>query len=182
MKLDRQKDLYRHRNDPHHRNHPSHRNNPYHRNDIYSQSNWCRHKFLEPWLKWTWTLLSTLNSSFIHANTILNRKLLPSNKSTLRKIISYAKDDICTHKMITRYAEQCINENRKKTYLFCSSSPDPLVMMSKAARNRKIIVNYRIILMMLMIWDDSLELTLQRRNLTNTSHYSNKDYNTGLSR
>ena len=25
-----------------------------------------------------------------------------------------------------------------------------------------------------------LELTLQRRNLTNTSHYSNKDYNTGV--
>ena len=27
-----------------------------------------------------------------------------------------------------------------------------------------------------------LELTLERRNLTNTWHYSNKDYNTGLSR
>jgi len=79
------------------------------------------------------------------------RKILPSNKSTLRKIISYAKDDLCTHEMITRFAEQCINENRKKTYLFCSSSPDPLVVMSKAARNRKIIVNYRIIFMMLMI-------------------------------
>ena len=42
------------------------------------------------------------------------RKILPSNKSTLRKIISCAKDDLCTHKMITRYAEQCISENRKK--------------------------------------------------------------------
>ena len=97
-----------------------HRNDPHHRNDIYSQSNWCRHKFLENWLKWTWTLLSTLNSSFIHANTILNKGnwILPSNKSTLREIISCAKDDLCTHKMITRYAEQCSNENRKKNLPF----------------------------------------------------------------
>ena len=68
----------------------------------------------------------------------------------------------------------------ERTYLFCSSSPDPLVMIAKAARSRKIIVNYRIIFMMLMICDDSSELTLQRRNLTNTSHYLNKDYNTGV--
>ena len=26
----------------------------HHRNDTYSQSKWSRHKFLEPWLKWTW--------------------------------------------------------------------------------------------------------------------------------
>ena len=25
-----------------------------HRNDTYSQSKWSRHKFSEPWLKWTW--------------------------------------------------------------------------------------------------------------------------------
>ena len=26
----------------------------HHRNDTYSQSKWSRHKFSEPWLKWTW--------------------------------------------------------------------------------------------------------------------------------
>ena len=26
----------------------------HHRNDTYLQSKWSRHKFLEPWLKWTW--------------------------------------------------------------------------------------------------------------------------------
>ena len=31
-----------------------HRNDPHHQNDTYSQSKWSRHKFLEPWLKWTW--------------------------------------------------------------------------------------------------------------------------------
>ena len=31
-----------------------HRNDPHHRNDTYSQSKWSRHKFSEPWLKWTW--------------------------------------------------------------------------------------------------------------------------------
>ena len=31
-----------------------HRNDPNHRNDTYSQSKWSRHKFSEPWLKWTW--------------------------------------------------------------------------------------------------------------------------------
>ena len=68
----------------------------------------------------------------------------------------------------------------KEHTFFFSSSPDPIVMIAKTASSRKIIVNYRIIFMMLMICDDSLELTLQRRNLTNTSHYSNKDYNTGV--
>ena len=69
---------------------------------------------------------------------------------------------------------------KKHTFL-CSSSPDPLTMIAKAARSRKIIVSYRIIFMILMIWDDSLEITLQRRNLTNTLHYSNNDYNPGVS-
>ena len=40
--------LYRHRNDLHHRN------DPHHRNNTFSQSKWSRHKFSEPWLKWTW--------------------------------------------------------------------------------------------------------------------------------
>ena len=31
-----------------------HWNDPHHRNDTYSQLKWSRHKFLEPWLKWTW--------------------------------------------------------------------------------------------------------------------------------
>ena len=120
-------------------------------------------------------------------------KILLSNKSTLRKIISYAKDDLCSHKMTTR-AKLCRTtgahlmgswnnvsmKSVKEHTFFCSSSPDPLVMIAKTARSRKIIVNYRIIFIMLMICDDSLELTLQRRNLTNTSHYSNKDYNTGV--
>ena len=39
--------LYCHRNDPHHRN------DLRHRNDTYLQSKWSRHKFSEPWLKWT---------------------------------------------------------------------------------------------------------------------------------
>ena len=34
--------------------HNQHRNDPHHRNDTYSQSKCSRHKFLEPWLKWTW--------------------------------------------------------------------------------------------------------------------------------
>ena len=81
-----------------------------------------------------------------------------SNKSRLRKIISYAKDGFCTHKMITR-AKSCRTiyqwKSIKKHTSFCSSSPDPLVMIAKSARSRKIIVNNRIIFMMLMIWDDS---------------------------
>ena len=39
---------------------------------------------------------------------------------------------------------------KKHTSVY-SSSPDPLVIIAKAARSRKIIVNNRIIFMMLMI-------------------------------
>ena len=141
--------------------------------------------FSEPWLKWTWDL-AIYSKFFVYSckHDSKQRKILLSNKSTLRKIISYAKDDLCTQRMITR-AKLCrtmYEWKALKTYLFLLSSPDPLVMIEKAARSRKIIVNYRIIFMMLMIWDNSLELTLKRLNLTNTWHYSNKDYNTGVIR
>ena len=91
-----------------------HRSDPHHRNDTYSQSNWSRYKFSEPWLKWTWDF-AIYSKFFIYSckHDSKQRKILLKNKSTLRKTISYAKDDLCTHKMITR-AKLCRAMSQRK--------------------------------------------------------------------